>query len=410
MMGDDAHGDYSHAESAHVFEPFDAYADLRQRCPLHAERGHEPPFYVLTRFRDIVGVLKQPALWGNRDGPGVFYQDAGVLGSTDDPDHARHRRTLRSAFLPTAIARLEPRVATIADEMFDEIVPKGEGDFVDLFATPFPAIVIGELLGVRSEDRDDFRHWSLVAVSALTGGDLDAYEEAKNAIADCIEVQVTEREERLDGADLPAGTDPIGTVLPDDVSSLLAVAHREGVLSRAELRHLGYQLLVAGHETTTSLIGLMLYRLIERPDVMARLRADPSLVPDAIEEALRFDSPVQGLFRTNATECTLAGETLPPRTKVQLLFGSANRDAEQFVAPDEFRLDRDANELRRHVAFGWGIHYCIGAPLARLETRLTFERVLARMNDIRLAGPPQRNESFVLRGLTSLPLRWTPRR
>ena len=125
---------------------------------------------------------------------------------------------------------------------------------------------------------------------------------------------------------------------------------------------------------------------------------------------MRFDSPVQGLFRTNAAECTLAGETLPPQTKVQLLFGSANRD------PAAVRRSRTSSgstattkELGRHVAFGWGIHFCIGAPLARLETRLTFERILARMDDIELAGEPQRNESFVLRGLTSLPLRWTPR-
>jgi cytochrome P450 len=381
--------DYSHVESAHVFEPFDDYAELRRHCPLHAELDHDPPFHVLTRFSDIVGVLKQPELWGNRDGPGVFHQEAGVLGSADDPDHARHRRTLRSAFVP----------ATIADELFDDIVPRGEGDFVELYASPFPAIVIGELLGVRPEDRGDFHHWSLVAVTALTGGDLGAYEEAKNAIADCIEVQVDAR-----AGQLAAGDEP------DDVCGLLAIAHREGVLSRDELRHLGYQLLVAGHETTTSLIGLMLYRLIERPDLMARLRGDPSLLPHAIEEALRFDSPVQGLFRTNEAECTLAGQTLPPRTKVQMLFGSANRDPEQWDAPDEFRLDRDANELRRHVAFGWGIHYCIGAPLARLETRITFERILARMDDIELAGEPQRNDSFVLRGLTSLPLRWTPRR
>jgi cytochrome P450 len=143
--------------------------------------------------------------------------------------------------------------------------------------------------------------------------------------------------------------------------------------------------------------------------LMAALRADPALVPVAIEEGLRFDSPVQGLFRTNASECTLAGETLPPRSKLQLLFGSANRDPAQWDAPDEFRLDRETKALRRHVAFGWGIHFCIGAPLARLETRLTFDRILARMDDIELAGEPQRNESFVLRGLTSLPLRWTPR-
>jgi cytochrome P450 len=402
--------DYSHVASAHAFEPFDGYADLRARCPLHAETDHDPPFYVLSRFQDVVDVLKQPSLWNNGDGPGVFYQETGVLGSADDPDHARHRRTLRSAFLPSAMTRLEPRVAAVADELFDEMVPRGEGDFIELYAFPFPAIAISELLGVSAEDRDHFRHWSLNAVSALTGGDVAAYEEAKNAIADCVEVAIVEREQRLAAADAPAGTGTIGTIVPDDVSSLLAIAHRDGVLSRDELRHLGYQLLVAGHETTTSLLGLMLYRLLERPELMARLRADPSLLPQAIEEALRFDSPVQGLFRTNATECTLAGQTIPPRTKLQLLFGSANRDKEQFSDADEFRLDRDYKELGRHVAFGWGIHLCIGAPLARLETRLTFERILARMDDIQLAGEPQRNDSFVLRGLTSLPLRWTPRR
>ncbi len=400
---------FSYEEQAKAFEPADAYRYLREHCPLHREEGHEPPYYVLSRFEDVVAVLKQPDLWGNRDGPGVFYQEAGVLGSADNPDHARHRRVLQSAFLPTAIARLEPRVAAIADELLDEIVPLGEGDFVELYAVPFPAIVIGELLGVRPEDRDDFQRWSLAAVSALTGGDVGAYELAKGAISDCIEDQVEERAKALDAVRLPDGVDPIGTAIPADVSSILLMGERRGLLSRAEVRHLGYQLLVAGHETTTSLIGLMLFRLIERPDLMARLRADPGLIPDAVEEALRYDSPVSGLFRTNTAECQIVGEPVPERTKLQLLFGSANRDPARFEEPDEFRLDREANELRRHVAFGWGIHLCIGAPLARQEARVTFERLLRRMDGIELAGEPVRNQSFVLHGLTGLPLRWTPR-
>ena len=187
------------------------------------------------------------------------------------------------------------------------------------------------------------------------------------------------------------------------------LAEREGILSRAEVRHLGYQLLVAGHETTTSLIGLMLLRLIERPELMAALRDDPSLIPTAMEEALRFDSPVSGLFRTNASECELAGETIPERSKLQILYGSANRDPDRFETPDEFRIDREPNELRRHVAFGWGIHFCIGAPLARQETRITFERLLARVDEIELAGEPRRNDSYVLHGLTNLPVRWKVR-
>jgi cytochrome P450 len=297
----------------------------------------------------------------------------------------------------------------LADELLDRILPAGEGDFVELFAAPFPAVVISELLGVSEEDRDDFHHWSLASVTALTGGDLDAYEKARSAIADCIEAQVEERARLLDAADVAPDVDPLGTVVPADVSSRLMLAEREGLLSRAEVRHLGYQLLVAGHETTTSLIGLMLLRLIERPELMQALRDDPSLIPAAVEEALRFDSPVSGLFRTNAAPCKLAGEPIPERSKLQILFGSANRDPDRFETPDEFRLDREPNELRRHVAFGWGIHFCIGAPLARQETRITFERLLARVDHLELAGEPQRNDSYVLHGLTHLPLRWTVR-
>src|SRR5262245_37307339 len=163
---------------------------------------------------------------------------------------------------------MEDKVVAVADMLFDEIVPLGEGDFIELFAAPFPAMVIGELLGVRAEERDAFQGWSLDAVSALSGGDVGAYEEAKGAISDCIEAEVEDRAGLLDGATVPAGSDPLGTVLPADVSSILLLAEHDGKLSRAEVRHLGYQLLVAGHETTTSLIGLMLYRLLERPDLM----------------------------------------------------------------------------------------------------------------------------------------------
>ena len=397
---------FAYLSGATDFEPTTAYEHLREQCPLFHVTDHQPPFYVVSRFEDVVSVLKQPTLWENHHGPGVFYQEAGVLGSADNPDHARHRRVLQPAFLPTAIARLEPKVAAVADRLFDEILPLGEGDFVELFAAPFPAMVIGELLGVRPEDQDDFQRWSLTAVSALTGGDVAAYEAAKRSIEDCIEAQVIARAEALDAADLAEGQDPLGTVIPADVSSILLLAERDGLLERAETRHLGYQLLVAGHETTTSLIGLLLYRLLEHPELMAQLRADPSLIPTAVEEGLRFDSPVSGLFRTNAADCPVRGETIAAGSKLQLLYGSANRDPERFETPDEFRLDREPNELRRHVAFGWGIHFCIGAPLARQETRITFERLLARLDDIELAGEPRRNESFVLHGLTSLPIRW----
>ncbi len=398
-MSTDMDTPYRHVDHARTLEPTDRYATLRSECPVHHESDHEPPFFVLSRFDDIVDVVKHPTQWRNGDGPGVFYQDSGALGTADDPDHARHRRVLRAAFVPTSIERLEPNISAIADTLFDAIVPLGEADFVEHIAAPLPALAIAELLGIYGEERDQFHRWSTIAVNALTGGDLDQYQIAKTSLEDSVERGVDERDAML----------AAGTPLPDDVLTLLAAARREGTISDSEARYLGYQLLVAGHETTTSLIGLMLYRLIEHPKIMQRLRDELDLLPIAIEEALRFDSPVHGLFRTNTTECTVHDTTIPAGSKVQMLFASANRDPDQFEAPDEFRLDRERAELGKHVAFGWGIHYCIGAPLARLTTRIVFRTLLDRMTDIELAGPPVRNDSFVLRGLVSLPIRWSAR-
>jgi cytochrome P450 len=366
------------------------------RCPVHRVDTHEPPYYVLTRFGDVAAALKDPERWRNGDGPGVFYQEAGVLGTTDDPDHARHRRILRGAFLPSAMARLEPRLAAIADSLLDDLVPRREGDFVEAFAAPFPALAIGELLGVRPEDRRAFRAWSDDIVAALAGGDLGAYRTATAALGDYVDGVLAERE----GIAVPD--------LPDDVFTTMLLARRDGALSAGEVRHLGHQLLVAGHETTTSLLGLLLHRLVTHPPLMAALRADRDLVPVAVEEAVRVDSPVQGLFRTSADSERVAGVDIEPRAKVQLLFAAANRDPDRWDDPDEFRLDRAPLDLRGHLGFGWGIHFCLGAPLARLEARIAFDRILDRMLDIELAGEPRRSESFVLHGLTSLPLRWRP--
>ncbi len=387
-----------HTEQAKAFEPTAHYAELRATCPFHQTTDHDPPFHVLTRFEDVVATAKQHQLWQNKFGPGVFYQDYGVLGTTDDPDHARHRRVLRPAFLPMVIDDLEPLAGRLGGALMDEWIGLGEGDFIELFAAPFPALMIAEVLGIDNDDRAEFGRWSLHAVAALTGGNLDKYQEAKTRLEDYVEAGVTERCGRLDR----------GEAIPDDAIGLLAVALRDGTISHVEMRYLGYQLLVAGHETTTSLLGLMLYRLIERPQAMARLRADRTLLPNAIEEALRFDSPVHGLFRTNAREVTVHGTTLPADSKVQLGYASANRDPSRFHDPDEFLIDRDRRELGRHVAFGWGIHHCIGAPLARLTARVSFGLILDRMADVQLAGDAVRNDSFVLHGLTRLPIRWTP--
>jgi cytochrome P450 len=379
------------------FEPADAYRTLRDAsCPVHHETEHEPPFFAVSRYDDVIDTLRNPERFGNREGPGVFFQPPGVLGSADDPDHSRQRKVLRASFVPTSVARFEPRLRQLCDELLDDLVPQGSGDFVESFAFPFPALAVGELLGVRAEDREMFRTLTNLMVAALTGGDVAQYTDAKNQLGDYIDERLAERD-----ALAPEHR-------PADVLNALLEARSDGRLSPPEVRHIGHQLLVAGHETTTGLLGLLLYRLLERPDVLQALRADRSLIPAAVEEGLRFDSPVSGLFRTCPVDTTLHGVEIPAHTKLQVLYASANRDPARFEAPDEFRLDRPSDEIGHHLAFGWGIHYCIGAPLARLEARIAFERILDRMHDIRLAGTPERNQSFVLHGLTKLPITWTP--
>lgn len=385
-----------HTVAARAFEPTAHYAELRRDCPLHLAEEHDPPFYVMTRFADVVATLKDPAQWQNRHGPGVFAQPQGVLGTADEPAHGRHRRVLAAAFNPAAIDALTPQIEAICDESFDRWVDRRRGDFVADHARPFPALVIAELLGIGAAHREEFGELADAAVAALTGGDVDAYHQAKGRLEGHVADGVAERRAtRLDG-----GTPP------DDVLTRLTVAEDHGEISHEEMRHLGYQLLVAGHETTTSLLGMMLYRMIEQPALFERLRIDRSLLPTAIEEALRLDSPVHGLFRTNAEACTVHGVELAPDTKVQVVNAAANRDPLRFANPDIFDLDRPRAELGRHVAFGWGIHHCIGAPLARLSARVTFERILDRMDRITLDGTVQRNDSFVLHGLTALPIRW----
>ena len=392
--------DHSHLAHANDLEPSVGHHVLLAQCPVHCEDPHEPPFFVVSRHADVFAALMEPDLWNNRDGSGVFYQSGGVLGSADGDDHRRQRKVLQDGFRPTAIDALGPRVDRIAEELWAEAFgADGEGDFVELFAFPFPALVIAELLGVPTARRDEFGAWSNDIVNGLGGGDLSLVERANVGIYEMVDELVDARRSML-----AAGEDP-----PDDMLTVLTRAQADGTLRHSEVRRLCQQLLVAGHETTASLIGLMMYRLIERPELLAQLRADPALVPAAVEEMLRFDSPVQGLFRTNAVACELRGTPIDERTKVQLLFAAANRDPDVWDDPDEIRLDRMGPGARPHLAFGWGVHHCIGAPLARREAQLSLRFMVERFETVERIGAVAVNEPFILRGLTTLPIRWTVR-
>ena len=391
---------YSHLEHANDLEPAAGHHHLIEHCPLHKEDTFDPPFYVVSRHEDVLSMLTDPAQWTNGDGPGVFFQEGGVLGSADDPDHRRQRKVLQDGFRPAAIASLAPRVDIIGRELWDKaFTSDGEGDFVTLFAFPFPAIVIAEMLGIRPEDREQFGHWSDDIVNGLGGGDLSLVAIANEGIYGFVDALVAERQEILERGETP----------PDDLLTVLTLAYRNGDLQYGEVRRLSQQVLVAGHETTASLLSLMLYRLIQQPELVELLRADPSLIPWAVEEFLRYDSPVQGLFRTNRDECVVHGEKIEADTKVQLLFAAANRDPEVWHDPDDIQLDRFGPGTKPHLAFGWGVHHCIGNVLARREGQLALRWMVETFEKVELIGPVQVNQPFILRGLTTLPIRWTLR-
>lgn len=388
---------YSHLERANDLEPSIGHRHLLEHCPVHREEGFDPPFHVVSRHADVLAMLLDPSQWRNGDGPGVFVQTGGVLGAADDPDHRRQRRVLQDGFRPATIASLGVRIESIGRRLWDRAFSEhGEGDFVRLFAFPFPAEVIAELLGVRPEDRDRFGEWSDDIVDGLGGGDLSLVERANVGIYGIVDRLVEERRAAID-----EGREP-----PDDLVTVMTRAVLAGELTHGEVRRLSQQILVAGHETTASLISLMLYRLVTDRDLFATLRRRPELVDPAVEEFLRFDSPVQGLFRSNREACRLGEFDLAPGTKVQLLFAAANRDPRVWTEPDVIDPERFASGSRPHLAFGWGVHHCIGNALARHEARFALRSMLETFDDIELIGDVAVNFPFILRGLTTLPVRW----
>ena len=400
MASDDASG-YSHLARANDLEPAAGHRIVRERCPVHTETSHDPPFHVIGRHADVFDVLVRPDEWRNGFGVGINEQPGGVLGTTDDPDHRRQRRVLQDAFRPSAIAALDDEIVREGEALWAAAFSSaGQGDFVRLFAFAFPAVVIAVLLGVPRERRDDFGRWSDDIVNSLGGADPSLAEEANRQLFVLVDEEVDQRTRRHGS----------GENLPDDVLSVMTLAEIDGTLDRREVRRLSQQLLVAGHETTASLISLMLYRLIEQPELIERLRTEPRLVPSAVEEFLRFDSPVQGLFRSNPEPSTVAGTELPAGSRLQVLFASANRDDAVWERPDDIELDRFGPGARPHLAFGWGVHHCIGHALARREGELALRWIVERFDTVERIGPVSVNEPFILRGLTTLPIRWTVRR
>lgn len=378
-------------------DPMGQTRALRDGCPVHHFEGFDPDFYTLSRYDDVLGALKDIDTFSSRYGQGPHFSEEKSMKS-DPPTHTFFRSLVRKAFTARAVNAMEPRIEQIVSELLDSFEHLGEGDLHEHLAFPLPTIVIAEMLGVPDSDRRRFKGWSDAWVAAMSASDPTPYEPAIAEMRTYIVQVLTERRR----------SEAQGVALPDDLVSALLLAEEDGVrLQDEDIVNVVRQLLVGGNETTTSLITNVILRLLEQPDLLEQIRQDPTLAEVAIEESLRFDAPVLGLFRTTTCPVEKHGDVIPEGAKVMLHFGSANRDERAFSDPDAFRLDRESQELRSHLAFGHGIHVCLGAALSRLEGVIVLRQLAQRLPDLRLDGGPERIEPFMLWGRSTLPARWT---
>lgn len=376
--------------------PYPTYARLRRDSPVH--RSALAGGWLVSRYPDVVAALGNPETFSSdirlstRARHGQKVVDTPSMITLDPPDHTRLRRLVNRAFGPRAIASLAPRVEQLARELIAPLTRGEAFDWMDQFARPLPVVVIAELLGIPMADRHRFRHWSEALARTLEPNMSRATKiagvAAGRALAAYLQT-VVEARRRNPQADL--------------ISRLVAVEEQGSRLGLDELLALLRLLLIAGHETTTNLLGNGLYALLQHPEQRRWLAANPDGLRDAVEELVRFDSPVQIDRRIARHDCVIAGTTIPAGAFVFLLLGAANRDPELTANPDQLDLARPSC---KHVAYGRGIHHCLGAPLARLEAATAFRVLLQVCPAPQQLGPsPRYRRQAVLRGLEHLPIR-----
>ncbi len=378
--------------------PFPLYAQARREHPVGRHEGL--PVVSVFRYDDIQAILRDPSTWSNVFPPPPGFTRPDHLPPSmlmlDPPEHTRLRGLVQQAFTPRRVRELEPRIEAIAEQLASDLVTRGTADFVATFAYPLPVVVIAEMIGVPAEDRELFRHWSDALVENLGGGLLGPPSPealAKElAAVEAMRAYFVERvEERRRKP-------------REDLLSALVAAELEGSrLTFDEMLQMLVLLLVAGNETTRNLIANAVYTLIEHPESERQLRAHPEHVPGAVEEVLRFASPVQCDVRYLVRDTEVAGHRVEAGTIALLWLGSANRDESVFPDPDVFDIARADN---RHLAFGFGPHFCLGANLARLEAQVALRVLLRRVRQWQLAtsDPLPLHPSLIFRAMTELPL------
>ena len=390
---------YNPLSSRMAQDPYPVYASLRTRDPVHRSRLLKA--WLFTRHADVDAILRDHRHFGNDPRTGTLSSrqramlpppDEFTMLFLDPPDHTRLRSLVTKAFTPKAINDLEPRIRGILGSLLDDIEDPAEFDLMQAVARPLPVIVIAEMLGVPPEDRDVFRIWSAQRARMLEptiGPDEREAGEAASRAFDAYFRPIIEAR-RAEPRD-------------DIVSALARVEDDGGHLTERETLNMLRLLLIAGNETAVNLIGNGMLALLRHPEQLQRLRNDPSLIPAAVEELLRFDSPIQTDVRRVHADCEVNGLALRKRDNVVLLLGAANRDPDVFEDPDRLDVGRSQGP---HLSFGRGIHHCLGAPFARLEGRIVLEMLLDRFPRIGLlAERPRFRKGIVLRGLESLTVR-----
>ena len=392
---DPASFDLNDLDARFLDYPFPTYARLRSESPIH--RNSDGSFFV-TCYDEVAAVLNGRAMSSDKKAPlsGVFGPDApiyehhaNVMVFLDPPDHPRVRGLVAHAFRTRALASWEPKVERAVDELLSDALVDDEMDLIGDFAYLLPLTVIGQMLGVATDDRERFKTWGASVTASLEPNPSQEVIDAANAAVEDFKGylgELADRRRREPG---------------DDLMSILVSAEEDGqALTEVELLHNAAFLLNAGHETTSNLIGSGMDALFRHPDQLELLRERPDLVPSAVEEMLRFDSPNQIGGRLALEAVTLRDRTVPANTFVWVSNGAANRDATARHEPDRFDITRNPNP---HLAFGHGPHLCLGAALARLEARVALQR-LVRFVDLRPAAQPVRRPRARHRGFLSYPV------
>lgn len=388
-------------------DPIPFYAYLLEHEPLcYLE---EPRFWVASRYEDVNRILKDPLFVREYRNAVPKHQQLELPPPSkewnpvnelldnwmlfrDAPTHTRLRRIVSHAFLPQTLERLKPKIRAIAGYLVERMDEDPQPDLIASFAFPLPVIVIAELLGVPPEDRELFKNWSHTFARVLEGGDQPAEfaQQAKRAaedISDYFRCLIAERK---------------STPREDLVSELVTAQEQADALTEQELIATCVLMLVAGHETTVNLIGNSVFVLLNHPEQLARLIECPELITSAVEEVLRFESPVRTTTRIASADCEIRGQTIRQGQTVSVMLGAANRDPAQFEQPNRFDIRRMQN---RHLAFASGSHFCLGAPLARMEGEIAMSALLERFPQLRLADDkPNWRPSILFRGLESMSL------